>query len=77
MKITCSQARKILLISQGLAQKHSFGQGKSGAYETIKKLGYIQIDTLSVIQRSHHRILKPKHNKNLTAGGIGSPQNKH
>ncbi len=57
MKLSRSDARKILLISQGLSKKHSFGKGRSGVYNTIKKLGYIQIDTLSVVQRSHHHTL--------------------
>ena len=32
-------------------------KGKTGTLQTIEHLGYIQIDTISVIQRAHHHVL--------------------
>lgn len=32
-------------------------KGKKGVLETIENLGYVQIDTISVIQRAHHHVL--------------------
>jgi len=32
-------------------------QGKIGTLQTIEHLGYVQIDTISVIQRAHHHVL--------------------
>lgn len=59
MKTTLSikQARKLALISQGLHKKHPFGNGKSGVLRTIQHLGYVQIDTISVVERAHHHTL--------------------
>lgn len=35
----------------------NFGNEKNGALKTIEHLGYIQIDTLSVVARAHHHTL--------------------
>ena len=32
-------------------------KGKAGTLQTIEHLGYVQIDTISVIQRAHHHVL--------------------
>ena len=34
-----------------------FEKGKNGTLQAIEHLGYIQIDTISVIQRAHHHVL--------------------
>lgn len=34
-----------------------FGNGKTGALKVVEHLGYIQIDTLSVVARAHHHTL--------------------
>ena len=34
-----------------------FGKGKAGALKTIEHLGYVQIDTISVVERAHHHTL--------------------
>lgn len=39
---------------QGLHKANVFGQGKSAAQQCIQQLSYIQIDTISVIERAHH-----------------------
>ncbi len=51
------QLRILTLQSQGLLEDNSFGVGKSGILNTINQLGYLQIDSLSVVERAHHHIL--------------------
>ncbi|UYL09909.1 winged helix DNA-binding domain-containing protein [Bdellovibrio sp. SKB1291214] len=55
--LTPAQVRAIWLQAQGLDQTHSFGSGKRAVVKAIKHLGYVQIDTIHVIERSHHHIL--------------------
>lgn len=50
-------ARKIWIRAQGLDVQAPFGLGKNGALAAIKRLGYVQIDTINVIERAHHHIL--------------------
>ncbi|MEM6722813.1 MAG: crosslink repair DNA glycosylase YcaQ family protein [Bacteroidota bacterium] len=57
IELSKAQARKINLFAQGLAQRQSFGKGKSGALKAIQQLGYLQIDTISVVARAHHHTL--------------------
>ncbi len=57
LKLTQKQACKLALISQGLHKSNAFGQGVEGAHAAVKHLGYIQIDSISVIQRAHHHCL--------------------
>ncbi|NOH95831.1 crosslink repair DNA glycosylase YcaQ family protein [Vibrio sp. 99-70-13A1] len=53
-----SQAKKLVLISQGLPpKKKAQGSAVSHTLTAIEQLGYIQIDTISVIQRAHHHTL--------------------
>jgi len=52
-----SQARKIALLSQGVYQERELGGGTSAVLGAIEKLGYVQIDTISVVERAHHHTL--------------------
>lgn len=56
-QLSCPAARKIWMSAQGLHQKDFFGQGPNAAQKAIEQLGYVQIDTINVIERSHHHIL--------------------
>ena len=42
---------------QGLALQQQFGADLSGTRSAIEHLGYVQIDTLSVVERAHHHVL--------------------
>jgi uncharacterized protein YcaQ len=56
--ISLKEARRIALRSQGLADKRApFGSGKQGALLAIEHLGYIQLDSISVIERAHYHAL--------------------
>jgi uncharacterized protein len=52
--MTTDQARRVAIVSQGLHSKSSFGTGKAAVRRCIEQLGYVQLDTISVIKRSHH-----------------------
>ncbi|MDT0596404.1 winged helix-turn-helix domain-containing protein [Glaciecola petra] len=49
--------RRIALYKQGLISTAPYGSGKLGTLKAIEHLGYVQIDTLSVVERAHHHIL--------------------
>ena len=48
--------RRMALASQGLIGSAPFGRGLSGAVKAIEHLGYIQLDSISVIERAHNHI---------------------
>jgi len=54
--ISISEARKLFLHSQGL-YGHDFGKRKTGVLNLIEHLGYVQIDTISVVERAHHHTI--------------------
>lgn len=49
--------RNIALQRQGIGESDLFGTGVAGVEKAINTLGYIQIDTLYVIERAHHHNL--------------------
>ncbi len=49
--------RRVALEQQGLLRNAHFGRGKNATLRTIEHLGYVQIDTISVVQRAHHHVL--------------------
>ena len=49
--------RRIALNQQGLLKTDSFGRGKQATLRAIEHLGYVQIDTISVVERAHHHVL--------------------
>jgi len=55
MKMTSEQARHLALQNQ--LYQFSEHKGKAGVFDVIKKLSYVQLDTISVIERAHHHTL--------------------
>jgi uncharacterized protein len=51
------QARRVWISAQRLDTPAPFGAGASAVADAIAHLGYVQIDTINVIERSHHHIL--------------------
>ncbi len=49
--------RRIALNQQGLLRADAFGRGKRATLRAIEQLGYVQIDTISVVERAHHHVL--------------------
>ncbi|QUX97271.1 winged helix-turn-helix domain-containing protein [Marinomonas sp. CT5] len=52
-----ARLRRLALASQGLLQVSPFGSGLAGARRALAHLGYVQIDTISVVERAHHHVL--------------------
>ena len=52
-----AKLRRIALNQQGLLRAESFGRGKAAVLRAIEQIGYVQIDTISVVERAHHHVL--------------------
>jgi uncharacterized protein len=57
VSITKSRARRIWLQAQKLDTPAPFGNGSAATLAAVRHLGYVQIDTIHVIERCHHHIL--------------------
>ncbi len=57
VEIAPSDARRIWLRAQRLDSREPFGTGPEATKLAVEHLGYVQIDTINVIERSHHHIL--------------------
>ncbi len=55
--VTQAAARRIWLRAQRLDTPAPFGEGPEATRAAVEHLGYVQIDTIHVIERSHHHIL--------------------
>jgi uncharacterized protein len=60
--ISVVDARKLVLMSQGLHRTNPFGLGIQATLDVINRLGYVQIDTISVIERAHHHSIWNRQN---------------
>ncbi|EOQ74115.1 winged helix-turn-helix domain-containing protein [Acinetobacter lactucae] len=52
-----SSLKQLTLFNQGLGKTSRFAKGLKGTLQAIEHLGYVQIDTISVVERAHHHIL--------------------
>lgn len=52
-----SRLRRIAINQQGLLHESAFGRGKAATLRAIEHIGYVQIDTISVVERAHHHVL--------------------
>ncbi|KFC69651.1 Molybdate transport system substrate-binding protein [Bosea sp. LC85] len=57
LSISPSQARRIWLRAQRLDTLAPFGDGPEATPAAVDHLGYVQIDTINVVERCHHHIL--------------------
>ena len=55
--LTKADARRIWLRAQRLDIRQPFGDGPQATAAAVAHLGYVQIDTIHVIERCHHHIL--------------------
>lgn len=55
--LTKDRARRIWLNAQRLDESAPFGDGPQATPAAVAHLGYVQIDTINVVERSHHQIL--------------------
>ncbi|MEZ8099416.1 winged helix-turn-helix domain-containing protein [Vibrio bivalvicida] len=72
--LSLPQAQKLALLAQGLPIGTSKGSAYSKTLSAFEQLGYVQIDTISVVQKAHHHTLwsrnpsyQPKHLDQLVA----------
>jgi len=57
ISLSKAEARHIWLHAQRLDTSTPFGEGAPATAAAVEHLGYVQIDTINVIERSHHHIL--------------------
>ncbi|MCP3391695.1 winged helix DNA-binding domain-containing protein [Bradyrhizobium sp. CCGB12] len=57
LPLSTTQARQIWLRAQRLHERAPFGDGAQAVADAVAHLGYVQIDTINVIERCHHHIL--------------------
>ena len=55
--ISKEMARRLWLVAQRLDVTIPFGSGPEAVPRAVEHLGYVQIDTINVIERCHHHIL--------------------
>lgn len=56
-RLSREEACAIMINAQGLTEKNCFGTGLIGTINSIRRLGYVQLDTLAVVARAHHHTL--------------------
>ena len=57
MALAKAQARRLWLHAQRLDEPCPFGDGPAATAAAVEHLGYVQIDTIHVVERCHHQIL--------------------
>ena len=57
LQLTKIQAKRLWIRAQRLDALEPFGRGAPATQRAIEHLGYVQIDTINVIERCHHHIL--------------------
>ena len=58
--LTPRDARRLAIITQALHAPSPFGRGKNAVMRMIEQLGYVQIDTISVVERAHHHVIRTR-----------------
>jgi uncharacterized protein YcaQ len=57
VSLPLAEARRLWLRAQRLDTREPFGSGPEATHRAVEHLGYVQIDTINVVERSHHHIL--------------------
>jgi uncharacterized protein YcaQ len=57
LPLSAPLARRIWLRAQRLDAREPFGAGAKAVAAAVRHLGYVQIDTINVVERCHHHIL--------------------
>lgn len=75
-RVDAAKLRRIALDAQGLTRQAPFGRGRAATRRAIEHIGYVQIDTISVVTRAHDHVLmsrvpnyEPTHVDALLADG--------
>ncbi|MBU2946673.1 winged helix-turn-helix domain-containing protein [Zobellia uliginosa] len=65
--LSLREAQKLVLLSQLLPTPKVVGSAQDATLSAIEHLGYIQIDTISVIERAHHHTLYNRNSRYKSA----------
>lgn len=68
LRLSLNSARRLALRAQMLDNRIKAPKGKEGIAQTIERLGYVQIDTIAVVERAHHHTLwtrRPDYNAQM------------
>jgi uncharacterized protein YcaQ len=57
LPLSKAEARRLWLRAQRLDADAPFGAGAAAVQAAVEHLGYVQIDTINVVERAHHHIL--------------------
>ena len=57
IRIAADQARRLALVLQGLAEPPRRRLSAHGLLDLIERMGFVQVDSVSVVARAHHMIL--------------------
>ena len=57
LDISATQARRLVLDLQGLAENPRRRLGRAGLLDLIRRLGFVQVDSIQWVERAHHMIL--------------------
>ncbi|MEM8767485.1 MAG: crosslink repair DNA glycosylase YcaQ family protein [Pseudomonadota bacterium] len=75
--VSTERLRRMALHAQGLLEQTPFGRGRGAVQRAVERLGYVQIDTISVVARAHDHVLhsrvpnyEPKHLDRLQDAGV-------
>lgn len=60
MDVTATQARRVLLCKQGLGFLPTGRSGPAQLERMIKQLGFVQVDSISAVERAHHLTLRSR-----------------
>jgi uncharacterized protein YcaQ len=55
--LSLAEARRLAVWAQALDGRWEAPPGAEGVVRAVERLGYVQIDTISVVERAHHHIL--------------------
>ena len=58
--IPARESRRILLAAQGLATPPATRSGPASVQRLIERLGFVQVDSINVLERAHHLILQTR-----------------
>ncbi|MFT5113492.1 MAG: hypothetical protein ACI8P9_002823 [Parasphingorhabdus sp.] len=56
INLSPAEARKLSLVNHGL-NRSDLPRGLNGARKAFRQIGYLQIDTISIVERAHHHTL--------------------
>lgn len=68
--LSLTTARRLSIRTQGLDNHTPVSSGKEGTTQVVERLGYVQIDTIAVIERAHDHILW-NHHPGFTSDMLG------